>query len=66
MWGEESKCFFKLDVRFSIFDISDTEYTDFLRTLRLRFALKCKKMYELKKHPEVLILTCPRYPLIKV
>ena len=37
MPGEESKCFFKLDVHFSIFDISDTEYTGFfLRTLRLR------------------------------
>ena len=29
MWGKESKCFFKLDVRFSIFDISDTECTVF-------------------------------------
>ena len=44
MWGEESKCFFKLDVRFSIFDISDTEYTDFfIRTLRLRFTLNVRK-----------------------
>ena len=49
MWSEESKYFFKLDVRFSIFDISDTEHTDFfISTLRLRFAPELKKMYGLK------------------